>query len=312
MNCSTDSISVIIPTKDRLDDIQRCIASTRRQKRLPDEVIVIDQSKEPYQLESFPQLRHVYAPFIKGAASARNVGATLAKSDILLFVDDDVELLPNTVGILMEQFAAAPDVIGMQCPDVMPHVRAGRLSQLLEDLFDRGPFSRQPYWRKGVEYRTWLSGYAMAFRAGLFKKEVLDDALLGYSYGEDWEFSQRARRHGTLRVALGAGVLHHQSPTNREQHETFVLHRWVNFHYFFQKMGAQRNIGDRMWLKWWELGECYRWLRAGMGFPSWSRCDAVKEKFLATSDNGAKGLPAFEVIEDSPTVVMAEKDLQAR
>src|SRR5581483_4921381 len=125
MNYSTDSISVIIPTKDRLDDIERCVASTRRQKHLPDEVIVIDQSREPYQLEPFPQLRHVYSPFIKGAASARNVGAMLAKSDILLFVDDDVELLPNTIAILMEQFAAAPDAIGMQCLDVMPHVRTG-------------------------------------------------------------------------------------------------------------------------------------------------------------------------------------------
>lgn len=305
MNISSDSISIIIPTKDRLDDVKRCLASTQAQKRVPDEVIVIDQSREPYQLQPFPQLRHVYGPSIRGAASARNLGARLATSDILFFVDDDVELLPNTVAILMEQFAAAPDAVGMQCLDVMPHVRTGLLSKLLEDVFDRGPFSRQPYRRDGVEYPTWLSGYAMAFRAGLFKKEMLDETLLGYSYGEDWEFCQRARRYGTLRVALGAGVLHHQSSTNREQHEMFVLHRWVNYHYFFRKMRAGQNLSDRLWLKWWELGECYRWLRAGMGLPSWSRCESLKAKFLATDED------AVELTEDATTLLTAEKGLQA-
>lgn len=315
MTSSTSSIAIIIPTKDRGDDIERCVASARRQTRHPDEVIVVDQSRQPYRLESFPQLRHVYNPSIRGAAAARNVGALLAKSDILLFVDDDVELLPNTVAILMQEFAAAPDAIGMQCLDFMPHQSSGRLSKLLEIVFDRGPFSRQSYRRDGVEYRTWLSGYAMAFRAVLFKEELLDDALLGYSYGEDWEFCQRARRYGSLRVALGARVLHHQSSANREKQETFVLHRWVNFHYFFSKCGADRKLQDRLWLKWWEIGECYRWLRAGMGFPSSSRCASVREKFLASGSTDVGGLSLGRLLDERPgntPLVTAGTDLQAR
>ena len=273
------SIAIIIATKNRPVEIERCLASMHTQTHPPAEVLVIDQSARPYSLRAFPQLRHVYEPRLSGAAAARNFGAQLSTADILLFIDDDVELLPGTLAALARAFDAAPDAIGMQCLDELSHGDRGRLAEALEFLFDRGPFMRHPYWRDGVEYRTWLSGYAMAFRSRLFDKERLDDSLLGYSYGEDWEFSQRARRYGTLRIASGAGVLHHESSTNREQQSVMLLHRWINFHYFFHKLEAGRDPRNRLWLAWWELGECYRWLRAGMGLPS-RRAKLAKNQFL--------------------------------
>lgn len=262
------TISIIIATKNRPGDIVRCLGSIASQSRLPDQVIVVDQSVRPYQLHDLRGLVHVHDAAIKGAAAARNVGLQFNTCDIVFFIDDDVELLHQTVEKLLAAFEAAPDAIGMQCIDRVRH-HDGRSTSLLENIFSQGFFSKRSIWKGTTEYRRWLAGYAMAFRKKLFESEIFDDSLFRYSFGEDWELSQRAKRYGTLQVAHGADVLHHQSPVNRESSRALQRLRWQNYHYFYDKLGASRSPINKLALRWWELGEAYAWLRNGMGLP-WS------------------------------------------
>jgi|GEM_PF-1311902 GT2 family glycosyltransferase len=262
------TVSIIIPTKNRPDDIKRCLASIAAQSRMPDEIIVVDQSSRPYALPQIAGLTHIYDTTINGASAARNVGVRHSRSDILFFIDDDVELLPHTVERLLSAFAAAPDAIGMQCRDLSPE-RWGRRGRLYLAIFYRGFFSHRSRKRGGVEYLRWLAGFAMAYRRKLFDAgEFFDETLEGYSFGEDWELSQRARRYGTLQIAEGAELFHHASPVNRDD-VSMLRRRWVNYRYFFEKLEAARNPLNHAWKLWWEIGEAYAWLRNGMGLP-WS------------------------------------------
>lgn len=97
--------SVIIPTRDRLDDLTKCLHGLRRQLDLSllQEIIVVDDhsSASPSAfrevLSQFPHLPIILTPnrLGRGAAAARNYAASLASGDVLAFLDDDAIPAPD-------------------------------------------------------------------------------------------------------------------------------------------------------------------------------------------------------------------------
>ncbi len=259
-------ISVVIASKNRPQEIQRCLASLRISHAAPLQIIVIDQSATRYVLPQLDGLLHVYEPTLSGLAQARNIALAHNTAPAVLFIDDDVTLEADCLDKLADAFARDNDAIGFQCVDLEPHLE-GRLTSSLSLLFEQGFFSKQPFSRDGKIALRWLGGFAMAFRAELFAQETFDESLHGYSFGEDWEFSQRARRYGILRNADGAFVHHYFSPTNRDGVRRMLEFRWKNYHYFFKKLEAKKDPLNYFWLLWWQIGESYKWLRQGMGLP---------------------------------------------
>jgi GT2 family glycosyltransferase len=95
-------ISVIIPTLDRPSYLWDTVAQVLRQKYVEFEVCVLDQSstsEAEAAAERFltanqddPRLRYVRLP-ANGLPNARNAGIAMARGDIIVFIDDDVELL---------------------------------------------------------------------------------------------------------------------------------------------------------------------------------------------------------------------------
>lgn len=107
------AVSVIIATRDRPDDCQRAVQSVVRDLEgrpgapptTPEvEVLVVDQSagdatRRRIEELGSPLVRQVTmagaeGPHV-GASAARNRGAALARGELLLFIDDDVEVLPG-------------------------------------------------------------------------------------------------------------------------------------------------------------------------------------------------------------------------
>jgi GT2 family glycosyltransferase len=261
------TIAVVIASKNRPQNIRAALASIEAQGYAPSEVIVVDQSDTKYALEEYADVRHIYDPALSGLTAARNRGISELHSDCVLFIDDDVALRPDTLSALESAFASYPDAVGFQCDDLEQHDE-GRLTGLLNAAFELGFFSRSRQRRGNVIETTWLGGFAMAYRSSVFAFERFDEHLTGYSFGEDWDFSKRAARHGRLLVAQGAEVHHYHSPVNRAGNKSLCKMRWQNYRYFFVKHGAGKSFLSRVQLAWWSLGETYRWLRAGLGVPS--------------------------------------------
>ena len=83
-------ISIIIPTKDRETIFEKTLYSALKAVEGYDiEIIVVNDSKEHKVLlkDKYPNVIVVDNPK-EGVASARNLGARIAKSDLLLFFDD--------------------------------------------------------------------------------------------------------------------------------------------------------------------------------------------------------------------------------
>ncbi|WP_430406164.1 glycosyltransferase family 2 protein [Fluviicola sp.] len=84
-------ISVIIPTFDRGDIFDECIQSVIESIGYQDEIIVINDSKKHSpQLKTEDSRLRVFDNTKNGVASARNLGASYATGEYLLFIDDDM------------------------------------------------------------------------------------------------------------------------------------------------------------------------------------------------------------------------------
>lgn len=90
------TLSVIIPTKDRPDDLQECLASIARQTLPPKEVLIVDDGElsEAFVAELANLIPGITLHYIKKSppdlAASRNLGAREASAEIVLFLDDDV------------------------------------------------------------------------------------------------------------------------------------------------------------------------------------------------------------------------------
>lgn len=110
-NRYTDKIlvSVLIPTKDRPQDLDACIRSVLANDHKSFEVIVIDQSPEPYAGIQDPRL-HVHHSPAQGKSAALNAAMKLASGDLFAFTDDDCTVPCDWLTRGQEHMTARPDV----------------------------------------------------------------------------------------------------------------------------------------------------------------------------------------------------------
>lgn len=94
-------ISVIIPTRERIKYLNRCIKSIELQTEIPDEIVLIvhkdDQKTKEYITNLKTNLKINYYQTDGGTCKGRNLGIKKSNGEILIFIDDDVILEKNYV-----------------------------------------------------------------------------------------------------------------------------------------------------------------------------------------------------------------------
>ncbi len=108
-------LSVIVPVYNGSMHISRCLEGLRASEYSNYEVIVVDDcSTDDTRLivERYP-VRCVRTPRTLGPAGARNMGIGYAEGNIVVFVDADVVLPPNALGIIAREFERDPQMAAM-------------------------------------------------------------------------------------------------------------------------------------------------------------------------------------------------------
>jgi predicted nucleotidyltransferase len=108
-------ISVVLITRDRCRQLDRCLGSLARLKRRPDEVVVVDNAStdetarvvRDFRAE-FP-VRYVLEPRL-GIATARNAGVRASSGEVLAFTDDDAVVDPEWLGFVERAFLRDPRI----------------------------------------------------------------------------------------------------------------------------------------------------------------------------------------------------------
>lgn len=186
-------ISVVIPTFRRPDGLAACLECVERQtlSREQFEVIVSDDAPEGGARESagekFPWARWTKGPGA-GPAANRNHGASEAKGDWIVFVDDDCLPAPGWLGAMAFQ----TDVDVIEGKTVCPGAKDTPFEEHVENL------------RGGVYWSCNLAVKRTVFkRLGGFDEDFLEAA------GEDMEFAWRIGRDNLHTRFLPTAVVTH-------------------------------------------------------------------------------------------------------
>ncbi|HUR76471.1 MAG TPA: glycosyltransferase [Acidimicrobiales bacterium] len=106
------ALSVVIPTRDRVERLRRCVASLRAALRDVDELIVVDSaSRDALSIQAIA--RSGGALYLRaqhpGVNRARNLGWQRAANGLIAFVDDDVVVEPTWADAFAASAVAHPD-----------------------------------------------------------------------------------------------------------------------------------------------------------------------------------------------------------
>lgn len=202
-------LSVVIPTRNRLQSLRNTVASLCEGKCLPSQLIIVDQGDRPILEEEISDIvaegirLDLLYQNVPSITMARNTGIKSARHGIVLFMDDDVLLDDDSILRLNETFK--DQTIGLvAAPEAARPKQGKRYASLLGVVFLRKKlFQKGGYVCKGavlgrytegvdtIAPTEWAMGYFFAVRRSLFERFGIwfDENLISYAYAEDLDFT---------------------------------------------------------------------------------------------------------------------------
>ena len=120
-----DIAVVVLTQANRPAELARAIASVRAQQHVDLQLVLVVNGAHPPQTEPGDQL--IVLPENVGIPAGRNVGATAADARLVMFLDDDAELLnPGLLAAVVDRFKADPRLGAMAIRLIDEHGRTQR------------------------------------------------------------------------------------------------------------------------------------------------------------------------------------------
>lgn len=213
-----ERLAIVVATLERPASVARLVPQILEQAPATTEIRIVDQSSGPARAQLAGALRahddarlaHViHGP--PGLPAARNRGLAETTAPLVLFLDDDVELLPGCVAAHLAAYRD-PTVGG-----VVGRILERRLRPNAWTTTNRVAASGRIRTRldgpDGCDIET-LKGANMSLRrASVEAVGGFDEAFGGTALLEDADVSSRVRRFGfRLRYEPDAAVVHHHDP----------------------------------------------------------------------------------------------------
>jgi glycosyltransferase involved in cell wall biosynthesis len=252
--------SIIIPARDNLRELRRCLDSMERHTRLPHEIIVVDRGSADgtgAYLESLRgQVRfRVLEDSSLGLAGALNAGLMMAKGRTLVLLSADtvvtrdwLESLRSSLDSDPEAVLAGPAVGGEQIRTATDRAEAVAAAELQPYCLAmrREVFEEVGYWDEGMEAEEAAADFHLRLRMSGKKLMIARGAYVPFS-GESWKAADVPRR----------GLL---------------WNKWNDPNAWIKR--ACMNAGSRSFLSWYPqrvvvqgLGDTRYWIDRGMKHP---------------------------------------------
>ncbi|MCP8321999.1 MAG: glycosyltransferase [archaeon] len=210
---SRNAVSLVVVTKDRRRYCTELLTSLADQKMKPSEIILLDLSDMPFKspVHIAKELkiitRHVSDQISLG--EARSLGVSMAKGNIIAFIDDDAVASPQWIKELIKKHNEGFDIVG----------------GLITPLYVSNP---PKWWDERIfshlvsintkDKEVW--GCNMSVTRRTFEKIGVFNSMLGIAHGkpiggEETEFLIRAEKAGLKTGFADNGVVYHKIPSKR-------------------------------------------------------------------------------------------------
>jgi glycosyltransferase involved in cell wall biosynthesis len=232
---SEHKLTILIPTKDRPEQLRRLLESLSAQSVLPDRVVVVASGSQDSKevVDEFPKLNIQYLHVTRAGTSwQRNAGLAVLDPGCTLvgFFDDDVVLEPDAVEKMLIFWEMAPSDVGgagfnfrnaTVAPETARKWRLGPLVWIYNAFMLRDApkgkvlpsgFPTPIFPVTENIYTDWLETLGLTLRREVVDQFKFDDFFAGYSYLEHVEFTYRVSHKYKLCAVCKACVTHHCAP----------------------------------------------------------------------------------------------------
>jgi glycosyltransferase involved in cell wall biosynthesis len=183
--------SFIVPTKNSAATLAACLASINGQRGATVEAIVVDNFSDDETPAIAAELADRFEQAGPERSAQRNLGARLATSPYVVFIDSDMTLAPGLAADIQSTFEADEELAALVIPEFLTGPGYWERCREIEKLCYVGDESVEA---------------ARAFRRSAFEEfGGYDESLTG---PEDWDLPDRLRAAGR-RVGRTTAALHH-------------------------------------------------------------------------------------------------------
>ncbi len=234
-------VSIIIPTRNRPEQLQRCLAAITKVDYPKDrfEVIVVDDGSS-FRLDPTVDLfsdkinLRLFKQKSSGPAAARNNGAQQAKGEFLVFTDDDCMASPCWLSVLSNFLGMNPDAIvgGKIVNGLATNIFASASQVLISYLYS--------YYNKNSDKAYFFTSNNFALSKKRFLTVGGFDHKWGRAAGEDREFCDRWLLNGYQMVFAAEAKVYHMHEMSLPQ----FLGQHFNYGrgaYYFHRARERRN-----------------------------------------------------------------------
>lgn len=208
---STPALCVVVPTRDRPAQLERCLAALSRQTAPGLEIVVVDDGSSEASavaavVAASPGARLIRAAG-RGPAAARNTGARAVRAPVVCFTDDDCAPVPGWAHTLSRSIAAGAAAAAGPTRNAAPCSPAAAAAQAITNHLAEA----------GLDPRTGRLAFAptcnLACRADVLRALPFDERY-PLAAGEDRDWCARLLACGHALVHAPAAVVdHHQDLT---------------------------------------------------------------------------------------------------
>lgn len=273
-------ISVIIPTMNRPESLDRTLKCIAEATDVPQQIVVVDQSQNEETQELNKAVLAKYNKIksqvyeyqqITSLTKARNLGLSLATSEILVFSDDDVDtpafIFSNIASLMQDEkvamIAGLDDLTQQSKTNIGYFLGTKSYVNRKIGYVTSSMLSRYPDNVTSQIETQWAQGYFFVVRKSCLNRWQIrwDENLTSYAYAEDLDFSyayyKQAKKEG-LRCILDPSVhvkhlatLEYREPCTKSTYMYIVNRKYLAHKH---RMGFIGVLG-RNWCEFWRFVE---------------------------------------------------------
>ncbi len=263
------TLTAVIPTKNRRNDLLIAVGSILSQSHPPNELIIVDQSDSDVSKHDIEQLCvqskyahlvYIYDPKVRGLVHAKKVACEKAQGDLVCFLEDDIKLENDYFHEVHQGFIQNKNMMGCSGIITNPLYRS-KFHQYIFHIFHLGLFRDIRFDYYGVAkgsinkciLSNKISGGLSAWKRDIFKSVQFNEES-GLFMLEDIEFSMRVDDHfkNSLFINPQARLEHFWSPVNRDK-ELIRRQKKITENFIFFK-SRNKKVSDYLAFGWLLVG----------------------------------------------------------